>query len=139
MISFGSVDADSRLLQNIFSDEYVWLEPEFGFPPDIALFHTATKIIFNPNIQPIRLPSIEWGSFTFEGWSTTIIGWGRAQAGRLGLLQYSEFLVQENSLCRFEEDLVCAKALFHDADLGGALSGIASDVFSRFLINMFLE
>mgnify|MGYP006950116743 CR=1 FL=1 len=43
--------------------------------PRIVLCQPLERIIFNPNIQPIRLPYAANANFTYEAWSSFILGY----------------------------------------------------------------
>lgn len=110
LVSLGAVDRQSALMQEVACDEWWWLEAAEGIQPDIAIFHLVEDVILSPNLRPIRLPSVEWTDFTFEGWSAVISGWGGSNTGTPRFLQYGYYLIRENEMCRFADYNVCAVA-----------------------------
>lgn len=98
-------------MQQHFADGFWYYSTISGPQPDIALFRLYDDIVFNPNIQPIRLPSRKFADFTYEGWAATIMGFGLDNSGvGARFLQYGHYIFLRNDACNFVDFEICAVA-----------------------------
>lgn len=109
--SLGSIDRNSEIMQQHFSSGFWYIEPTTESRPDIALFKLFETLVLNPNIQPIALPSLKNVEFSYEGWASTIMGFGLGDNGSLSrYLQYGHYMLMRNDECNFADYEICALA-----------------------------
>ncbi len=78
---------------------YWYIEPSSESRANIVLYRLNSTITFNPNIHPIRLPFYE--DFSYEGWSSYILGFRSPDGPSMPHLQAALTSVFDNRLCNF--------------------------------------
>lgn len=73
---------------------YWYIEPSCENSPTLVLARFHKTLTFNPNVQPIRLPSLD--NFSYEGWSSYLLR-------RPARLQSTNASILSNSLCSFQD------------------------------------
>lgn len=71
-VSIGSVQWNSTRSPTNFVRHYWYITPSPENSANIVLLRLHETLTFNPNVQPIRLPSAE--NFSYEAWSSYILG-----------------------------------------------------------------
>lgn len=82
-----------------FVRHYWYIRPTPEDSPNIALFRLHESLIFNPNIQPVRLPSNK--NFTYEAWSSYVLGFRAPEGPSLTHLVSIHTSILNNELCNF--------------------------------------
>lgn len=109
-----------------FFNRWTYLDDGILHPPDFALFRIASPVTLTPYIGLIRLPSMEWEPNTWEGRATVISGWGGQHSMEPRFLQYGNFVIVSDDICRIRNNshVVCAEPVGHSdlamSTLGGA-------------------
>jgi len=95
----GSVQWNSPLSPTNFVRHYWYITPSLENSPNIVLLRLHETLTFNPNIQPIRLPSHQ--NFTYEAWSSYILGFDIPSGIYRSYLQSAHASIFNSSLCNF--------------------------------------
>lgn len=95
----GSVRWNSLLSPTNFVRHYWYITQSIENSPNIALLRLHETLSFNPNIQPIRLPSHD--NFSYEAWSAHILGYQIPNGVLSAQLQSAQTSIFNNSLCNF--------------------------------------
>lgn len=82
-----------------FVRQYWYIQPSNESRPGIVLLRLHESLNFNPNIQPIRLPSHK--NFLYEHWASYILGFYEPRGPFTGQLQSANANILNNSLCNF--------------------------------------
>ncbi|XP_037044801.1 uncharacterized protein LOC119080505 [Bradysia coprophila] len=96
---FGYAPMLSPLFPTNFVRHYWYIEPSPEDSPRIVLSRFHEAVTFNPNIQPIRLPSSE--NFSYEAWSSHLLGHRSGPGNVWAHLQSTHASILNNSLCNF--------------------------------------
>lgn len=114
---------------------YWYIEPSRENIANIVLLRLRETLTFNPNIQPIRLPSNE--NFSYEAWSTHILGFQTPVGSFSAQLQSVHTSVFNNSLCNFSDYIADHEICGNEgSDING--SGPIK-IFDAFTGNTFLQ
>lgn len=95
----GSVLFRTPLTPTGFVRHYWYIQPSIENSPNIVLLRLHESLTFNPNIQPIRLPSHE--NFSYEDWVSYILGFDTQDGPFSAQLQSANANIRNNSLCNF--------------------------------------
>lgn len=99
-VSIGTVQWNSTRSPTNFVRHYWYITPSPDNSPNIVLFRLHESIKFNPNVQPIRLPS--HGNFSYDGWSSYRLGFVTPGAGLFSAqLTSIHTSILDNGLCSF--------------------------------------
>lgn len=99
-VYFGSVQWNSTRLPTNFVRHYWYITPSSENRPNIVLFRLHESLTFNPNVQPIRLPSAE--KFSYDAWSSYILGYQTPGSGPFSAqLSSVHARILNNELCNF--------------------------------------
>ncbi|KAG4077419.1 hypothetical protein HA402_002846 [Bradysia odoriphaga] len=98
-IYFGSVQLSWSLIPTNYARHYWYIEPTPEDSPRMVLLRFHETLTFNPNIQPIRLPSPE--NFSYEAWSSYLLGFDLSSGNAIAHLQSTQASILNNSLCNF--------------------------------------
>lgn len=115
----GAVQWDSERRPTHFVRHYWYITPSLEDRPNIALLRLHETLTFNPNVQPIRLPT--HGNFTYLDWSSYQLGHGSLLGGYHSWLQSMHTSILNNNLCNF------AGGVTPDYEICGMNSGGAYD------------
>jgi len=95
----GRVQWFSPLPTPIYFRHFWYIEPSSENSPNIVILRFHERLTFNPNIQPIRLPSPT--NFSYEGWTSLRLGFNTPEGTFRAHLQFVNTNIPRNDECNF--------------------------------------
>lgn len=107
----GNVEWNSPLPPARFVRHFWYIEPSFE-TPNIVLLRFHEPLTFNPNIQPIRLPSLV--DFSYEAWASYSLGFDTSSGLFRAQLRSANAIIGSNSVCNFQDNFPDHEMCAHD-------------------------
>ncbi|XP_037048501.1 serine proteinase stubble-like [Bradysia coprophila] len=102
-----------------FVRHYWYIEASPENSPAIVLCRIHEPLTFNPNVQPIRLPYAANANFSYEAWSSIILGYRLAAPDQLQFVPSNLF---NNNQCEFEIRFGQDRGIIGDHELCGTIN-----------------
>ncbi|XP_037037350.1 uncharacterized protein LOC119075060 [Bradysia coprophila] len=102
-----------------FVRHYWYIEASPENSPAIVLCRIHEPLTFNPNVQPIRLPYAANANFSYEAWSSLILGYRLSAPNQLQFVPSNIF---NNNQCEFEIRFGQDRGIIGDHELCGTIN-----------------